>query len=102
MSCWSLIELTKGCRKLKTLCLISCNRVTDDHICSLFTYCTQLTCLHLCDYLQFSGKCLETGGTAALRRLYIQECHSESFIRQCHSEKVLKTNLCLSCFETST
>ena len=70
----SLIELAKGCRKLKTLILFNCDEVIDADIGELFTYCTQLTCLHLRDCLQFSGKCLETGVTAALRRLFIEEC----------------------------
>ena len=69
----SLIELANGCSKLKTLILFNCNEVTDADIATLFTYCTQLTCLHIRNCQRFSGKCLETSGTATLRRLFIQD-----------------------------
>ena len=75
---WSgsrLIELAKGCRKLKTLILSDCQEVSDADIGELFTYCTQLTCLDIRNCQRFSGECLETGVTAALRRLYIDDCH---------------------------
>ena len=69
----SLIELAKGCCKLKTLILSHCHEVRDADIATLFTYCTQLTCLHIRNCQRFSGECLKTGGTVALRRLYIQD-----------------------------
>ena len=70
----SLIEVAKGCRKLKTLILRSCISVSDAALAELFTYCTQLSCLELLCCDQITGKCLEAGGTVALRRLYIQAC----------------------------
>ena len=70
----SLIEVAKGCRKLKTLILRYCDSVSEAALAEVFTYCTQLTCLHihLCEGI--SGQCLEAGGTAALRRLFIESC----------------------------
>ena len=69
-----LIEVARGCSKLTTLVLKHCARVNDRTLAQLFTYCTQLAYLDIdtCDLI--TGKCLETGGTAALRRLYIQYC----------------------------
>ena len=70
----SLIEVAKGCRKLKTLRLRYCTSVSDAALAQLFTFCTQLSCLDLFCCNQITGKCLEAGGTVALRRLYIQDC----------------------------
>ena len=72
LSGWSLVELAKGCRKLKTLILFNCHSVIDFHLSQMFTFCTQLTCLDIRNCQLFSGRCLEMGVTAALRRLYIR------------------------------
>ena len=68
-----LIEVAKGCCKLTTLILKYCECLNDTALAKLFTYCTQLAYLDIdsCDLI--TGKCLEKGGTAALRRLYIQD-----------------------------
>ena len=70
----SLIGVAKGCRKLKTLILNKCTNVSDAAIAQLFAYCTQLNCLDLFFCGHITGKCLEAGGTVALRRLFIENC----------------------------
>ena len=56
----------------------SCHRVSDAAIAQVFDFCTQLVRLNLRDCHQITGKCLEMGGTAALRRLNIKHCSQVS------------------------
>ena len=70
----SLVEVSKGCRKLRTLKLNNCKKLSDAALAQMFTYCTQLAHLDVDNCKQITGKCLEAGGPAALRRLCIQYC----------------------------
>ena len=71
MSDSSLIEVTKGCRKLHTLKFEDCEGLSDATLAQIFTYCTKLAHLDLFKCIKITGKCLENGVTAALRRLCI-------------------------------
>ena len=72
----SLLDVAKGCRKLHTLKLRDSWDINDDVVGQLFAYCPQLVHLELGLCNRFTGKCLETGGTSALRRLYLSGCQS--------------------------
>ena len=90
MSESSLLEVAQCCRKLHTLILDQCTGIGDAAIAQMFTFCTQLVHLDLTDCYQITGKCFESGGTAALRRLYIDGCNRVGANTHIHSHTLLK------------
>ena len=70
----SLTEMTKGQCKLHTFVLRDFLGLDDLFLAQLFNYCAQLVHLDISACRGLTGKCLEAGGTATLRRLYIENC----------------------------